>query len=85
MKSAARVIVFTIVMFASIMAAGQAPQTPPARPAVPPVPPAQTVTPKQPYDSAKALLANEKQKNFQLQYKEATAALQAQGQGKSVR
>ena len=81
MKSVARILVFTAVLFGSIMAAAQAPKAPvPQAQPAPPVTPSQTVTPKQPYDSAKAQLANEKQKNFQLQYKEATEALQAQGQ-----
>ena len=79
MKSVARILVFTAVLFGSIMAAAQAPKAPVPQPA-PHVTPPQTVTPKQPYDSTKALLANERQKNFQHQYKEATEALQAQGQ-----
>lgn len=41
-----------------------------------PTPQGQTVTPKQPYDSTKAQLAYEKQKNAQLEYNQATIEYQ---------
>ena len=71
MKSFARVIAFTLLILASLVAASQQPAPPPA--AAP-----QTVTPKAPYDSTKAQLSVTKEENLQLKANATQAAFQQQ-------